>query len=338
MSAKPGTRPRPIPPPSACPCLRPRRCWARSGSSARTGATSPTATRTSSKWSPAGWPPTSNAKRSCASVATAKLDRQVASAQRLQRSRLPVIAPLLDGWQLAGRSRQADTLGGAFHDWFSLPKGLLGVAIGRAAEQGIVGAINADAVMSALRSHAQHRSQPERILHDANLTLWTGSAGDRHVTALAGLIDPATGRFRCSAAGRPSGIRLRADGWESLGREHVGCVKRTTNPPTPPPTDASESLGRETAMLGESPETRFSQLTCELRPGEALIFWTDGSGDELTGEKRTRLETELAENLLPQLGRPADELLAAATTVLDGFGPDPKPRDRAILIVKRTPA
>jgi serine phosphatase RsbU (regulator of sigma subunit) len=247
-----------------------------------------------------------------ASVETAELQRQVANAERLQRNRLPTIAPLLDGWQMCGRSRQADILGGAFHDWFSLPKGLLAAAIGRAAERGLVGAINADAVMSALRSHAQHRSQPERILHDANLTLWTGSAGDRHVTGLLGLIDPATGRVRCSSAGRPSVLWLRADGWQSLSQD--------------------------APKLGESPEAAFLQFGCELRPGEALVLWTAGSHDESAAADRRRFETGLAERLQSQLDIPADQLLATAATLLDGGRAPKEPQDRALLVVKRAPA
>jgi serine phosphatase RsbU (regulator of sigma subunit) len=247
-----------------------------------------------------------------ASADTAKLQRQVVRAQRLQRNRLPAIAPLLDGWQLSGRSRQAEPLGGAFHDWFSLPKGRLAVAVGRAVDQGIVGAINADAVMAALRSHAQHRCQPERILRDANLTLWTGSAGDRHVTGLLAMIDPATGRLRCSSAGRPSAVWLRADGWKSLT-----C---------------------EAAKLGESPEAKFPQLACQLRPGEALLLWTDGSHDALAAVARGRFEARLAERLQPQLNLSADRLLAAAAAILDGDGTAQQPRDRALVVVKRTPA
>ena len=63
----------------------------------------------------------------------AELQKQVAAAERLQRSELPTISPLLDGWGVAGWTAQAEGVGGAFHDWFCLPRGLLAVAVGKAA-------------------------------------------------------------------------------------------------------------------------------------------------------------------------------------------------------------
>ena len=152
----------------------------------------------------------------------AKLQKQVAAAERRQRNELPTIAPMLDGWDVAGWTAQADNLGGALHDWFCLPDGLLAVAVGRAAEQGIAGALTANAVKTALRSHARYHRQPESVLQQVNLTLWTGSAGDRRATLLLGLIETATGRVCCASAGRPSVMLLRGDGWQSLSRTCIG--------------------------------------------------------------------------------------------------------------------
>ena len=52
----------------------------------------------------------------------AMLQKQLAAAERLQRNELPTIAPLLDGWDVAGWTAQAQGVGGAFHDWFGLPE------------------------------------------------------------------------------------------------------------------------------------------------------------------------------------------------------------------------
>ena len=240
------------------------------------------------------------------------MQKQVAAAERLQRNELPTIAPLLDGWDLAGWTAQADNVGGAFHDWFCLPDGLLAVAVGRAAEQGIAGALTANAVKTALRSHARYHRQAERVLPQVNLTLWTGSAGDRRAALFFGI--HRDGHADGCVARRRAGLRcvlLRGDGWRSLSRSSIG--------------------------LGESPEADFEQFGYELQPGEALAIFTDSFRDAADGQGRVLGEAGLADALQGKLDLSAAELVAAAQAALDAHAAG-EGHDRSILVVKRTTA
>ena len=247
-----------------------------------------------------------------AGVDAARLQKQVAAAERLQRNELPTIAPLLDGWDVAGCTDQAENVGGAFHDWFCLPDGLLAVAVGRADEEGIAGAMTANAVKTALRSHARYHRQSDRILQQVNLTLWTGSAGDRRVTLFDGLIETASGRVCCASAGRPSIMLLGVDGVLSVGRSSI--------------------------KLGESPEADFEQFGYELRPGETLMVFTGGIRDVADGEGCLAAETAVANALEGKHDLSAAELVAAAQATLIAQNPDHECHDRSILAVKRTTA
>jgi serine phosphatase RsbU (regulator of sigma subunit) len=239
----------------------------------------------------------------------AELQKQISAADRLQRGGLPTIAPLLDGWDLAGSTTQADQVGGAFHDWFCLPDGLLATAVGRAAKQGVAGALTANTVKTALRSHAPYHRQPDRVLPQVNLTLWTGSAGDQHATLLLALLETATGRISCSSAGRPSAVLLRADGWQSLGQ----C----------------------STMLGESPEAKFERFVCQLQPGETLAIFTDSIRDALDAQGRVFGEAGVANALQGKLDLTAAELVAVVQSAFAAHVPA-KGHDRSILVIKRT--
>ncbi len=247
-----------------------------------------------------------------AGVDAARLQKQVAAAERLQRNELPAITPLLDGWDVAGRTAQAESVGGAFHDWFCLPDGLLAVAVGRADEEGIAGAMTADAAKTALRSHARYHRQADRLLQQVNLTLWTGSAGDRHVTLFEGLIETATGRVCCASAGRPSVMLLGADGVLSVGRS---CTK-----------------------LGESAEADFEQFGYELRPGETLVIFAGGVNSDAGAGDRLAAEAAVANALEGKHGLSAAELVAVAQASLAARDPDYECHDRSILAVKHTTA
>jgi serine phosphatase RsbU (regulator of sigma subunit) len=242
-------------------------------------------------------------------VDAARLQKQLAAAERLQRNELPSIAPMLDGWDVAGSATQAESVGGAFHDWFCLPDSLLAVAAGRADGGGIAAAMTANAARAALRSHAPYQRQADRLLQQVNLTLWSGSAGDRRATLFAGLVETGTGRVYCASAGRPAIMLLGTDGVLSVGRDSI--------------------------KLGESVEANFEQSGYELRPGETLLIFVDGVADRPLAASLAA-ETAVANALEGKHSLSAAELVAVAQTALSAQGPGHECHDRAVLAVKRT--
>jgi len=239
----------------------------------------------------------------------AELKRQVAAAERMQRNQLPTIAPLIDGWDLAGWTAQANSVGGDFFDWFALPDSLVAVAVADVLGQGIEAAMSASAVKAALRSHGQYQRNAAELLAQVNLTLWTGSAGDQSATLFCGLLETNTGRVRYSLAGQPGVVLIRPGSWESL-----------SGPTTP---------------LGKSPETTYHQHECCLRPDEALLVFTGGFRDALDEQGRSLGEEGLAEPLMTRLHLPAKNLIALARDHLEAHAVKPERDDRAVLLVKR---
>ena len=240
----------------------------------------------------------------------AQLKRQVGCAERLQHSQLPGISPLLDGWELSGWTDQSQAVGGDFYDWFCLPGGLLAATVGDAMDQGIEAAMSANALKAALRAHGQYHRDAEQVLRKANLTMWTGSAGDQSASVLYGLIETATGRISYTAAGDLGVVAMRPAGWDSL---------------------ASPSL-----PLGGSPEGDFEPCGHELKPGEALVIFTDGVRDALDAEGCPFGESGVASSLLGKLDLSADQMVALIREKLAEHSPTPAQDDRTIMVIKRT--
>ena len=246
--------------------------------------------------------------------AAAEIKKQIAAAERMQRSQLPTIAPLLDHWDLAGWTAQADSLGGDFHDWFCLPDGLLAVAVGHAMDGGVQAALAASGLKAALRAHGQYYREAQQTLKRLNLTLWTGSAGDQHATLFYGLIETATGRISTASAGNPAALVIRPDGWESL-------------------TQIS-------ARLGEGPESIYEQTGYELQPGETLALFTDGALETLGTDGKPLGEVGMGKLLQAVHAESAAEMAAILRRQLDNLAASgscipPKGRDRTVLVVKR---
>jgi serine phosphatase RsbU (regulator of sigma subunit) len=242
-------------------------------------------------------------------IDAAQLNRQLAVAERMQRSQLPTIAPLLDGWDVAGWTAQVHPVGGDFFDWFGLPDGLVAVAVGDAMHQGIAAAMSASAVKAALRAHGQYLRETDELLRQLNLTLWAGSAGDQFASLFYGLVETATGVVRYATAGQPAVVRVAPGGWESLS--HVASA------------------------LGEGPESCYSQKACHLEPGEALVVFTDGFRDATDSQGKALGETGLAEPLAARLDLSAKELVAIAKDRLQAHAQSPDRDDRTVLVVKR---
>ena len=246
----------------------------------------------------------------------AKLRRQLAAAERLQRGQLPTIAPLLDAWDVAGFTSHSGEVGREFYDWFCLPDGLLAVAVGGAKGQGLPAAMTAGALKAALRAHGRYHRQAQHAVEPLNLTLWTGSAGDQRASLCFGLIETATGRMDCAVAGRPGMLLIRSDGWQSLGQE---CP-----------------------LLGEGPETDFGSFGQELEPGDALVILSEGLRDSLNRPEFPLSEAGLAENLVGKTNLSADKMVTLVREMLatPSTNPDPIPdrHDQTVLVIKRTGA
>ena len=242
-------------------------------------------------------------------VQGAKLKQQMAAAQRMQRNQLPTIAPLLDGWDIAGLTEQAQTVGGDFFDWFALPDGLVAVAVADVMDRGPEAAMAASAVKAAMRSHGQYNRDTDRLLSQVNMTLWTGSAGDQFASMFCGLVETKTGLVRYASAGRPAMIRIRPDGWQSIS---------SNSPP-----------------LGESPETEYREDSCPLEPGEAMVVFTDGFRDAMDPNGKRLGEIGLAECLITKLNLPAKEIVAIAKNQLEKHAASTIEDDYTMLVIKR---
>jgi serine phosphatase RsbU (regulator of sigma subunit) len=241
--------------------------------------------------------------------AAAEIKKQIAAAERMQRSQLPTLAPLLDGWDVSGWTSQANALGGDFHDWFCLPDGLLAVAVGHAMDSGVQAALAASGLKAALRAHGQYYREAQQTLKRLNLTLWTGSAGDQHATLFYGLIETATGRICTAAAGHPGALILRSGGWESLTQI--------------------------TPRLGEGPETLYEQTGYELQPGETLVLCTDGALESPGPDGKPLGEIGMGKLLQDVSDRTATEMAAIIRRHLNQNAIPAIGRDRSVLLVKR---
>jgi hypothetical protein len=133
-------------------------------------------------------------------------------AEETCAGQLPTVAPLVDGWEVAGTSWQSGQLGGAWHDWFGLGDGSLTIVGGMAAANGTAGAIEAAAMRGAARAFDRKIVPPAELLRACHDVLLSNSNGRPPRGLNAALLYPTSGRVELAAFGSAHALLLLSDG------------------------------------------------------------------------------------------------------------------------------
>jgi sigma-B regulation protein RsbU (phosphoserine phosphatase) len=180
-----------------------------------------------------------------------KTSRELAIARALQAAILPERFPLAPGCDGAARMLAASTMGGDFYDFIELPGGRIGLVMADVSGKGVPAAFFMAVARTNLRSLALDSTGPADCLRRTNDVLCSQNPMDLFVTVFYAVFDPATGTLTYANGGHNPTLLRRADG-------HVETLSGIRN-----------------LVLGGMPET-FEERTEQLRPGDSLVFYTDG--------------------------------------------------------------
>ena len=233
-------------------------------------------------------------------------------ARTLQSSLLPGEIPEIPGLEVAVRYRAAggrELVGGDFYDVFETGEGTWGVALGDVCGKGPEAAALTGLVRHTIRTAAVGGRAPSLVLELVNRQIIRNKV-DRFCTATLGQIRHSNGSvlLEVSCGGHPPPLIYRP------GRT----------------VEAAECLG---TLLGVFPEPSLADVPVELRPGDAIVFYTDGLTERFEREG-TGGDSQLVALLWDSNGLDADQIadriyLDAAEGATDG------PRDDLALVVLR---
>jgi PAS domain S-box-containing protein len=189
-------------------------------------------------------------------------------ARTLQQSLLPRALPDIPGVELAARYRAAgegNEVGGDFYDCFATGGGDWALVIGDVCGKGAEAAALTALARYTVRAAAQHTRQPRAVLTELNEALLRDRIDYRFCTVLYVSLTPRHDRVSAclAAAGHPLPLVLRADG-------------------------DVETVGSPGSLLGIVEEPELEEHGLELRPGDALVLYTDGvtEADRAAGPER----------------------------------------------------
>ncbi|MBS1211443.1 MAG: serine phosphatase [Proteobacteria bacterium] len=196
-------------------------------------------------------------------------ERELAIAQKIQRSFLPDVVPNVPGWKLAGFLQPAREVAGDFYDFFVIPKlGCVGLVIGDVCDKGVGSALFMTLFRSLIRSTSMYRDfvgddhhsdDVTKILrHSIKLTneyiATTHGESSMFASVFYGLLIPETGQLCYINAGHEAPLIVGTNGI------------RTKLEPTGP-------------VIGLFPDIVHEVKIIDMLPNEVLVAYTDGATD-----------------------------------------------------------
>jgi serine phosphatase RsbU (regulator of sigma subunit) len=234
------------------------------------------------------------------------IENEMRVAQLIQQQFLPKELPRVEGWAVHVHYKPARDVGGDFYDFIPLSDGRLMIVAGDVTGKGVPAALVMATTRSLLRGEAERMKGPAAILQRANKQLVDDIPGSMFVTCQCLLLDPGTGLVTFANAGHNLPY-LR----------HEGSVLEL----------------RATGMpLGLMPDITYEEVEATLRPGDNVIFHSDGlaearrEGGEMFGFPR--MKTALQQTC------EADAVIGVLLSELESFvGPGVEQEDDVTLVV-----
>ncbi|MCG8462829.1 MAG: SpoIIE family protein phosphatase [Holophagales bacterium] len=244
-----------------------------------------------------------------------RLSRDLHTAREVQRFLLPRSTPWVPGLQVGVANATARDLGGDIYDFLSYDDGRTAFAIGDVAGKGTGAALYGSLAIGLLRGSAADNCCSARdavaYLDDELRQLQV----ERRFLALAfAVFDRERRTLEVVNSGLPYPFLLR----DGEAREiELGAIPLGTTP------------------LGAGQRPRRPSVTLELRPGDTVVFTTDGIEECLDPQQRP-FGSERIELLLPSLAHmPARDLAERLIEATDRHrGPREASDDRTVLVIR----
>lgn len=236
-----------------------------------------------------------------------------AEARKIQASILPRRAPAYGEFDLAGRSDPMEGVGGDFYDFIPVTGKILGLAMADVSGHGLPAALQVRDIYMGLRMGLARDFKIVRTVERMNNIIHQSTLTSRFVSMFYGELE-LNGVFIYVNAGHPPPFHLAADG-QVRYLEEGGPV------------------------LGPLPGATYERGFVIMKPGDLLVFYTDGicetRGRDREGEPLEEYGVDrLLEVAHRSRGRSAQEVVEAIFASVEAFsGGEPADDDRTVMVV-----
>jgi phosphoserine phosphatase RsbU/P len=232
-----------------------------------------------------------------------RMERDLEMARQVQLRLMPSRPPKLERAEIAAQFVAARSIGGDVFDYLDYGPGRTAVAVGDVSGKAAPAALYAALVSGILRSLAPQHLSPAEMLAALNDQLQERKLDSQYVTMLMAIWDDSNQTLQIANAG-------------SVQPLFVAANTDVTKPP------AVRTIQAEGFPLGLFPNAEYEEFTLSTRPGDLIVFFSDGivdavnaTGDMFGDERLTHL---LESQHQPTAQSTVDAILQAVTDFQDG--------------------
>lgn len=237
-----------------------------------------------------------------------RMREEMRLAGEIQQKLLPDEAPQVEGYELAGRSIPAQSIGGDYFDFLVLGSQRIGTCVADVSGKGLPAALLMANVQAALRANAHMYSDAAECLTALNRLLYRSMRRGSFVTLVYGILDPRAHTIDLANAGHNRPLVCRADG-------------------------AVERIDTAGFLAGVLAEVDLPSASVELERGDLLFLYSDGVSEAMNAEREEFGEARLIDALSRARGEGAAEIVEEVIKAVGSHVADADAHDDVTLCV-----
>ncbi len=238
-----------------------------------------------------------------------RLEHDLEMAREVQLRLLPQSLPKLQAAEFAARFLPARTIGGDMYDFLPYGNRRTGIALGDASGKAAPAALYAALVSGIMRAAAPRALHPEEMLRLLNDSLQERRVDAQYVTMVYAVWN---------------------DEDQTLEIANAGAVQ-----PLISRNGEVETIHAEGFPLGLFPAVSYEQFTLSLRPGDSVVFFSDGLADAQNPQGEMFGTEQLCEIVQRNASLGANELADLVMDAISNFQAGAEHFDDETLIVLR---
>jgi phosphoserine phosphatase RsbU/P len=235
-------------------------------------------------------------------------EHEIAEARAIQEGFLPKEIAQLPGYQISGAWQSARIVGGDYYDVLPFDTDIRGLCIADVAGKGMPAALLMSNLQAAVRGLASPSVPPDEFCARLNTLLFRNMAHDRFVTFFYAQLDGPARRLRYANAGHNPPFVMHADGSHDRLRDGGG-------------------------ILGVFPDQTYEMGEVSLRPGDRIVFFTDGVTEACNADHEEFGDARLLQILHQNRGSAAVEIQKSILQAAADFTHSGWHDDATILVV-----